>query len=463
MKWISFFLTLFSLSFHLFPLIVLCVVGLAVSYLIIQCIFSFKKKSTAIKPLLSSKEEQRLIQSIKQDVFNKETYEREFDLIQHQLVNSKNDIQKIYEHLISLQKTDVNEVLQKLELEDSSLFQNLSQVYPKTQFIASLVINVTSTAVYGFLISWAASTFFSAIGVAALAGFIASPPVLAILISLPIAFLLIRHLIQTLSTEVHYQKKIYSLLNAPCEYTFRDLTGQKHQVKMEKWRKFECLQEEIRSLEIKINQILKENLIATDSPLYLLFKDHCENKRDIYKLNDQDKTQRKQIPLSTKVKKILNRLISFVMGGFYGYGLAQQIAIESSLGISAIIKAALLPVIIVMLPLIIINAVANLITYHLNSRQHDLIFFAEHLDSKLQILEYTRKKLHYLGASLEVTIPPIDENNNEKQSGILEKPIQFTKTPSRSPLLQTQFFSQPTAQVPVSNPIVSNHSNSLSA
>ena len=458
LKWISFFLIAFSLSLHFFPLIVMCIAGLALSYFIVQCIVSFKNYSSTTFSSLAAQEEEKLIQCIKQDVFNKETHKREFDLIQDQLANSTTDIAKVYEHLVSLQKTDINELLQKFELEDSSVFQTLIRVYPKTQFIASLVINITSVTLYGFLISWAASAFLSVIGAATLAGLVASPPVLCILISVPIIFFLIRHLIQSLSRESHYQKKIYSLLNSTCEYTFTDLKGQKHQIEIEKWRKFEYLQEEIHLLETNIRKILKEKVIATDSPLYLLFKDHSGNKSDIYKLNDQDKAQRKKIPLFTKIKKILNRFISFVMGGFYGYGLGQQLAVESSLGISVALKAALLPVIIIMLPLIVINAVANLITYHLDSRQRDLIFFAEHLDSKLQNLAYTRKKLHYLGASLEALETP---STNEKRAHNSEKQIKFPKNKSSTPPLQTKFFSRSTSQLTHENLPETDRSNSF--
>jgi hypothetical protein len=124
----------------------------------------------------------------------------------------------------------------------------------------------------------------------------------------------------------------------------------------------------------------------------------------------------------------------------------------------------LLLIAIFILPLIIINAVANIITYHLNSRQQEFIFFAEHLDNKLQTLEYTRKKLHYLGASLIATIPPINEiNNNDTQPVTPEKQTKFARTRSRSLALQTKFFSRSNEQLPVSNPIVNVRPRSFCA
>ncbi|MDQ8039027.1 MAG: hypothetical protein REH83_01315, partial [Rickettsiella sp.] len=164
-----------------------------------------------------------------------------------------------------------------------------------------------------------------------------------------------------------------------------------------------------------------------------------------------DRTQREKIPVFTQIKKITNRVISFIAGGFYGFGLGQQIAIESNLGFKLFLKTFALPIVIIILPLIIINAFANLITYHLNKRQRDKLFFAEHIDSKLQELEYTRKKIWYLSASLKsLSTATLESNGNQQQINLITKDDQtfFRKKKSNFPVPHTKFFkSQSTTQI----------------
>jgi hypothetical protein len=54
------------------------------------------------------------------------------------------------------------------------------------------------------------------------------------------------------------------------------------------------------------------------------------------------------------------------------------------------------------LPLIIINALANLLTYHLNSRQKQRLYLLKNLDSKIEILEQANRKLLYFTAYLQL-------------------------------------------------------------
>jgi hypothetical protein len=439
LKWISFGFIVFSIPLHFFPYIVLGIAGLAFSYLILQCVLAVISKPESISlNLLTKEEEENLIQTIKQEIFNQERYKQELSVIQKQLSDSTVDLTKVTEYFFAFKKTDLEQLAQQLRPQDSSLYQQLSQVYPKTQFMASLVVKLTSTILYGYLVSWAASALFTVLGVSAAASFLASPVGVGFLILIPAFYFLIQHLRQSRSKEDFYQKKIHSLLNTQCEYSFTDAAGKTQRIKLEKWKKFECLREEIRLLEIKITTLIQEKKLAPEAALCTLFNDHCNNSDRLYQSSDQDKTQRENPPFFTKVKKTINRSFAFLAGGSYGYGLGQQIAVESSLGIKTVLKIVLLPV---LLPLIIINAIANLVVYHLNAKQRDKIFFATHLDSKLQNLEYTRKKLYYLGATLSALESPAISEKLEatKQSEAQPKPLFIKTKPSSSPI-PTKFF-----------------------
>ena len=449
LKWINFLLIFFSLSLNSFPVIILLVAGSALGYFALQFFFSLKTPSAFNFPnLLSSKEEETLIQHIKQDIFNNELCKNEFSVIKKQIADSKVDITRLYEKLFLSKITSALQVLHKIQLQQSSIYQYLIRVYPKIQFISSLVINFTNIVLYGYIVSWALSFFFSAVGALALASIISSPLGVAILILVPTTFFLTCHLKKYCSREKHYENKVFHLLNSPCEYSFINKKGEKQKIQLKKWQKFECLKEEICLLEKNISFLFEKNGASVNTPLYLLFKDII--KYDIYKFNDQDKSQREKFPFFTKIKKTLSRFISFFAGGFYGYDLGQKIAVESSLGVRMLLKSAALPVIILTLPLAFINAIANLITYHLNARQKNLIFFAENLDSKLQNLENKRKKLHYINAFLEVT-----ETNSvyvkqaviacEKKNGAQ---LDLRKDNFNSPTPVTKFFrSQSTTHV----------------
>lgn len=449
LKWISFGFIVFAISFHFFPYIVLGIGGLAIGYFLLQCVLALTSGPEPISlNLLTQEEEENLIQTIKQEVFNKERYKQELAIIQKQLRNSTIDLTKVTEHFFACKKIDLIQFSKKLQLQNSSLYQQLSQVNPKTQFIASLVVKLTSTILYGYLASWATSTLLAALGAPVVASFLASPVGVGLLILIPAVYFLIQHLRQARSKEDFYQKKIYSLLNAQCEYSFTDAEGKPQRMKLEKWKKFECLREEIRLLEIKITKLLEEKKLTPDSAVYTLFIDHINNSHRLYHPNDRDKTQRENLPFFTKVKKTLNRSFAFLAGGSYGYGLGQQIVVESSLGMKTVLKIVLLPV---LLPLIILNAIANLVTYHLNAKQRDKVFFATHLDNKLQNLEYTRKKLLYLGATLSALDPPLtrDKLETTKPTETQSKQV-FIKPTSNSPLIPTKFFhSTPSLHSPI--------------
>ncbi|MDQ8040040.1 MAG: hypothetical protein REH83_06490, partial [Rickettsiella sp.] len=224
LKWISFSLILFSLSLTNFPLIILFVAASAISYLILQFIFLFKNNTVVnFFSLLDIKEEEKLLRLIKQHIFNQENFKYEFDLIKEQILNSTTNIAVVYEHLIELQKTNISpQFFNNLQLNNSSIYKHVNQVYFEIQFISSLIINFTSVVLYGYLVSWAVSVFFNAIGAAILASFIASPLGVSILIFIPITFYLLHHLINSLSSENHYRTKIFSLLNATCNYVCID-------------------------------------------------------------------------------------------------------------------------------------------------------------------------------------------------------------------------------------------------
>ena len=58
----------------------------------------------------------------------------------------------------------------------------------------------------------------------------------------------------------------------------------------------------------------------------------------------------------------------------------------------------MLPLLALFIPFIVINAMVNFLTYHLNSRQRDRFNFAKNLDSKIETLEQANKKLLHLAA-----------------------------------------------------------------
>lgn len=100
----------------------------------------------------------------------------------------------------------------------------------------------------------------------------------------------------------------------------------------------------------------------------------------------------------------MNRSFAFFGGGFYGYNLTQQIVWKSNLGIHTLVKTLTFPITLIFIPLIIINGIANFITYHLHSRQRSRFEMVKNLDSRLGVLEQTSKKLLFLATLLSLEL-----------------------------------------------------------
>ncbi|BBB14649.1 hypothetical protein RVIR1_01080 [Candidatus Rickettsiella viridis] len=449
LRWISFLLIIFSIPFPNFPLILFIAIP-SIRY-IIFCFTSFTalNKISTFSNVLEIPKKEKILSHIKQEVFNKAQYEKQLSILQNQLLHLDIKIENLYTNL-PLQTSKALDTC--IEFESSAIYQKLNRVFPKTQFITSLVTKIMSVTLSAYLISWAASIFFNFIGALTLASLISSPLVVGLFILIPTCIFLIRHVIKYQSSKNTYQRTIRTLLKEPCEFSFIDNQGELKTVTLEKWQKFELLRNEIRALELKIKQFRESNQLPQESKkLFLLFNDYLKYN-DIYKSNYQDKRQRAIISSSAKIKKFLSRLLSFSVGGFYGFSLGEQIAFESSLGFKNFFSPS--PYILFFTPLIIIHGTANFLTYHLNSRQRNLLFFAEHLDSKLQILEYRRKILSYLTAifkELDSNVintsctEKVTDVSTEKQLAYLDLAVKKINSNERRP--NCKFFTLPTSSL----------------
>jgi hypothetical protein len=424
LNWISLLFLFFSLSLYSFPVVfVLITVSIAI-YLLIRFIF-LVKKDPSICPNLMTPEAEKLLERIKIYVFNAEKNKEEFSLLQDYILQLTGDSTKLDRYanmLFAMQEKINSDRFLPISLKKSSIYQYLKEVYPKTQFIASLIINLTSVLLYTYLLTSAINAFLIVLGATALAGMAASPLAVGILILSVAGFFLVRQLLKFRAREDYYQRSIFNSLNEKCEYQFKDSRGKLQVIQLEKWKKFEYLRENIRLTEREIKPLL-ENKKVDDSikQLYLAFSNRVKESR-IYESSDQGKLLGGSASSVKKIKKIFNRFFAFSDGGFCGFDLSQQIAWKSSLGIRAVINASMLPLLVFFIPLIVINAVVNLLTYHLNSRQRDRFNCAENLDSKIEILEQTNKKLLYLVAflKLEREGSPIDSSFSSVEHPIIE-------------------------------------------
>ena len=405
LNWVSFFLLFFSLSLYGYPVIFLILGISLVSYLIINLLFLLKKDSK-ILPKINTNEAEKILESIKLEVFNKEKDEHEFKLIlktAHDLLDllRKNPNPKTFLNSIATTQKKINpSEFESLEIEKSQLYQYLTEVYPKTQFIASLWINLSSVLFYTYLLTWAIKSCLMVLGVASLAAIISSPAAVGILILIAAGGFLMRHLCEFRAREDFYQRAILERINNKSEYYFKDERGQQCVIQIEKWKKFEYLQDNICVLESKFKSFFKENsLDYSNNKFYSLFNAYIL-KKNIYDSYDQEKVLGASNSLFKSLKKFLNRFFAFSGGGLCGYSLAQQMVWKSKLGLHILVKTLTLPILLIFIPLIIINGIANLITYHLHSRQRNRFEIAKNLDSKLEILEQTNKNLLYLDTLL---------------------------------------------------------------
>lgn len=428
LNWISFLLLFFSFSLYSFPIIFLMLGISLTSYLILRLFFLVKKDSV-IFPNLATKEAEEILEVLKIEIFNEEKNKNEFKLIQEivfDLSGKKLNINDFLNSISNIQKNYLYPIhLSSLKIQESKLYQYLTEVYPKTQFIASLTVNLTSIVLYTYLVTWALHSVLLFIGMLSLATLIASPLAVGILILTAVTFFSISHLCEFRAREDFYERTILNRIKEKCEYYFKDKYGKQQIIRIEKWKKFEYLQDNIEFLECEFRIFFEKNKLNNlDKKFYSLFNSYVFNK-NVYTSYNQDKVLGDSTARFRKFKKFLNRSFAFFGGGFYGYNLTQQIVWKSNLGIHTLVKTLTIPIALIFIPLIIINGIANFITYHLHSRQRSRFEMVKNLDSRLEVLEQTNKKLLYLATllSLELkhssgqTVHP--NTNPEVQSDLL--------------------------------------------
>jgi hypothetical protein len=402
LNWISFLLLFFSLSLYSYPIIFLILGISLVGYLSLR-IFYLVKDDSIIFPGIYTDQSGQILESVKVEVFNEGKNRNEFKLIQEisfDLSGKNLKINEFFNSISTIQKKINFIYLSSLSIQQSKLYQYLTEVYPKTQFIASLTVNLTSVVLYTYLLTWAMHGFLMVLGAVSLSAVIASPVAVGILILIATAFFLVRHLFEFRAREDFYQRSILHRMNEKCKFQFMDEHGRQQVIQVEKWKKFEYLQANICFLELELKAICETNkLDIVNNKFYRLFNSDVF-KKNVYNTYEQNKVLGESSCFFKNLKKILNRFFAFSGGSFYGYGLTEQIVWKSNLGIHTLVKALTLPILLIFMPLIIITGIANLITYHLHSRQRNRFDFVNNLDSKLEDLEQTRKNLLFLTALL---------------------------------------------------------------
>lgn len=406
LSWISFLLLFFSLSLYSYPFIFLILAISLASYLIFR-LFYLVKNESIIFPKMSTVEAEQILDLVKIEVFNEEKSKNEFKLI-HEIVYDlfKKDINlnEFLNSLSNIQKNFDPIYLPSLNIQESKLYLYLTEVYPQTQFIASLTINLSSIVLYTYLLTWAIHSVLMILGAVSLATIISSPLAVGVLILIAASFFLICHLCEFRAREDFYQRTILDRIIKKCEYSFKDEYGKQQVIQIEKWKKFEYLQDNLCFLEIEFQIFFEKNKLNNlNNKFFSLFNSYML-KKNVYNSFEQDKVLGDSGIFLRDLKKLSNRFFASSGGGFYGYNLAQQIVWKSNLGTHAAVKTLTLPILLIFIPLIIINSMANFITYHLHSRQRNRFEMAKNLDSRLEVLEQTNKKLLYLAGLLSLEI-----------------------------------------------------------
>ncbi|WP_342227789.1 hypothetical protein [Rickettsiella endosymbiont of Rhagonycha lignosa] len=406
LSWISFLLLFFSFSLYSFPIIFL-VLGISLTSYLILRFFYLVKKDSVIFPNLATTEAEEILKVLKIEIFNEEKSKNEFKLIQEivfDLSKKKLNINEFLNSISSIQRNLYSVHLSSLNIQESKLYRYLAEVYPKTQFIASLTINLTSIVLYTYLLTWAIHSVFLFIGMLSLATLSASPLAIGILILIAATFFLANHLCEFRVREDFYERTFLNRINEKCEYYFKDNNGKQQIIQIEKWKKFEYLQDNIEFLECEFKIFFEKNKLDNlDKKFYSLF-DSYVLKKNVYTSYDQDKVSGDSTAGFRKFKKFLNRSFAFFGGSFYGYNLTQQIVWKSNLGIHTLVKTLTLPLVLIFIPLMIINGIANFITYHLHSRQRSRFEMVKNLDSRIEVLEQTNKKLLFLATLLSLEL-----------------------------------------------------------
>lgn len=428
LSWISFLLLFFSLSLFSYP-IIFFMLGLSLAVYLSFRIFYLVKNDFVFFPNIATDEAKQILELIKIEVFNEEKSKNEFKLI-HEIVydlSRKNlNLNEFIKSILSIQKNFDPIYFPPINIQASKLYQYLTEVYPKTQFLASLTINLTSVLLYTYLLTWAIQSVLLFLGALSMATFIASPLVVGVLILIVAAFFLISHLCEFCGREDLYQRSILNKLNEMCEYHYKDEYGGQQVVQVEKWKKFEYLETNFNFLELTYKSFFEANkLDSLNNKFYTVF-DNCMLKK-VYSCTDQDKVLGGSSPGFKKFKKFLNRSFAFFGGGFYGYNIGQQMVWKSNLGLHITAKIWTLPVFFIFFPLIIINGIANLLTYHLHSRQQRRFEMLKNLDSRIELLEQVNKNLLFLTTLLSIDYQCLSSSDANLPANRETQSLSFSK------------------------------------
>lgn len=190
LSWISFLLLFFSLLLFSYP-IIFFMLGLSLAGHLIFRIFFLVKNDFVFFPNIATDEAKQILELIKIEVFNEEKSKNEFKLI-HEIVydlSRKNlNLNEFIKSILSIQKNFDPIYFPPINIQASKLYQYLTEVYPKTQFLASLTINLTSVLLYTYLLTWGIQSVLLFLGALSMATFIASPLVVGVLILIVAAF-----------------------------------------------------------------------------------------------------------------------------------------------------------------------------------------------------------------------------------------------------------------------------------
>lgn len=153
LRWFSFLLILFAFPFPTFPLILVISVSI-IGYLTFRFTsFTNKNKISTFPNLLEAVEEDKILDHIKQKVFNKAQYKKQLFILQKQLLHLDIKVEKLYKNLFlqpnKNSDTRIASDSLKIQFKNSSIYQKLNQVYPKTQLVASLVTKIMNVTAKG--------------------------------------------------------------------------------------------------------------------------------------------------------------------------------------------------------------------------------------------------------------------------------------------------------------------------
>lgn len=90
---------------------------------------------------------------------------------------------------------------------------------------------------------------------------------------------MIGHLCEFRAREDFYQRTILNRINETCDYSYKDEQGKQQVIQIEKWKKFEYLQDNIDFLELEFNNFFKKNKLDNlNKKFYSLFNNYMLKK-----------------------------------------------------------------------------------------------------------------------------------------------------------------------------------------